>query len=88
MTVFKDAVDLWGADSQIGMLFEEMGELISAINRDKRERVDKASVEEEIADVAIMLEQMNHIYNQELIESWKQLKIGRLKARIQKELSK
>lgn len=88
MSVYKDAVDLWGPDSQIGMLFEEMGELMSAIIRDKRERTYKASVEEEIADVSIMLEQMNHIFNPALIESWKQLKIKRLEARIQKALSK
>jgi len=67
------------------MLCEEMGELISAVNRWRRKRDDGSSVEEEIADVRIMLKQMDHIFDKETIDWWEALKTGRLENRIKKE---
>ncbi len=80
--VLKKAVDTWGAESQIGMLMEEMGELMSAINRRHRCRTDKSTVEEELADVEIMLDQMRHIFDAEEVDRFKRLKIDRLEARL------
>ena len=33
------ALDCWGAEAQIGMAYEELGELITALNHFKRGRI-------------------------------------------------
>lgn len=75
---YKKAVEEWGAESQIGMLVEEMGELLSALNRRSRERTDKSTVEEELADVEIMLAQMRFVFDSEKVDEWKEIKTRRL----------
>jgi len=76
--VYKRAADTWGEESQVGMLIEEMGELLSAINRRHRCRTDKSTVEEELADVEIMLAQMRIIFDADLVDEWKAIKTKRL----------
>ena len=48
----------WGADAQVDMVVEEVGELLTAIGHAKRGRATSADVAGEIADVSIMLEQL------------------------------
>lgn len=60
-TICKMAVDTYGKESQVNLAFEEMGELIVAINHFRRKRVSKAEVLSEIADVFIMCEQLCYI---------------------------
>lgn len=55
------AVKKHGALPQIGMLYEEMGELMTAINQWTRGRVQIERVAEEMADVCIMLQQLSHV---------------------------
>lgn len=57
-TIFREAVERYGALPQIGMLHEEMGELMTAINQWARGRVELEKVAEEVADVCIMLQQL------------------------------
>ena len=57
--LYQKAINNWGKELQYGMLSEEVGELLSAINKYRRGRVDKKAVIEEIADVRIMLEQIS-----------------------------
>lgn len=57
-SIFREAVERYGALPQIGMLHEEMGELMTAINQWARGRVELARVAEEVADVFIMLQQL------------------------------
>lgn len=59
--ICKMAVDTYGKESQVNQAFEEMGELIAAINHFRRRRVSKAEVLSEIADVIIMCEQLCYI---------------------------
>lgn len=59
--ICKMAVDTYGKESQVNQAFEEMGELITAINHFRRGRVSKAEVLSEIADVFIMCEQLCYI---------------------------
>ena len=59
--ICKLAVDTYGKESQINQAFEEMGELIVAINHWRRGRATKEDVLSEIADVAIMCEQLCYI---------------------------
>lgn len=81
--IFKRAVDTYGADNQIGMLHEEMGELQTAINQYARGRVNKDAVVTEIADVMIMCEQMAEIFGREDVEAEKKRKIQRLAERLE-----
>ena len=52
------ALDMWGIDKQKEMLVEEMGELLTVMNHERRGRVCKVDVMDEIADVYIMIIQM------------------------------
>lgn len=58
-TTYTTAWEKWGAESQICMLHEEMAELVVAISRWGRGRAGLLPVAEEIADVAVMLEQIS-----------------------------
>lgn len=60
-TTCKMAVDIYGKESQINQTFEELGELIVALNHWKRGRATKADVFSEIADVIIMCDQLCYI---------------------------
>jgi len=55
---YNKAIELWGEDLQFGMLSEECGELLTAVNQWRRSRVNKAVVVEEMADVIIMIHQI------------------------------
>jgi len=86
MDVCREAVLLYGKEAQIGMLLEEMGELISALNRRlMRGRVDKATVEEELADVEVCLRQMRHVFPDDVIDMWVAIKLHRLEKKILKD---
>ena len=58
MNVYEEALRLWGIQAQIGMMMEEMGELIVALNRYDRGRIAASDVLEELVDVSIMIDQM------------------------------
>lgn len=57
--IYKEAWRLWGADTQIDILIEEMAELTMAILKARRHgAIWSRAVLEEIADVMICLEQV------------------------------
>ena len=56
--LYKEAVDKWGEESQINMLNEECGELITAVAQFRRGRTSHHDVMTELADVFIMVEQI------------------------------
>jgi NTP pyrophosphatase (non-canonical NTP hydrolase) len=62
------------------MLIEEMSECIMALQKFKRDMAsDKVgSVCEEIADVSIMVDQMNYVFNKDKIAKYKDFKLQRL----------
>ena len=77
IVVCKKAIDTFGVANQQLKAVEEMGELIQAI---AKALIGKEhNVEEEIADVEIMLTQLKIMYGLKKIEEWKQFKINRLK---------
>ena len=77
IVVGKKAIDTERAATQRLKAVEEMGELIQAIM--KALEGNKHNVEEEIADVEIMLTQLKIMYDLKKIEEWKEFKINRLK---------
>jgi len=70
--IYEDAIILWGKDSQIGMFHEEIGEVLQAINKFKRNSTNTNinHIVDELADLSIMLDQMvclfdiNDIFNE------------------------
>ena len=83
----------WGADSQIDILIEEMAELTQALLKTRRNGlVFSASVYEEMADVMICLDQVNHKLREcgkeDIILDNIDKKLERLKQRLMKSMGK
>lgn len=64
------------------MVIEECSELILAIQRYRRNRCKAVDIEEEVADVEIMLGQMRALFGDTNIDEVKMYKLNRLKERI------
>ena len=79
---YKAALEKWGYDAQLDMVIEECSELILAIQRYRRKRCEAIDIQEEIADVEIMLSQMRVLFGDKNIDEFKANKIMRLKERI------
>ena len=81
--IYKAALEKYGVGAQIGMLTEECGELLSAINKFNRSRCSNDDVLTELADVSIMVEQLSLIYvGYETFQIEKDKKLIRLLKRI------
>jgi NTP pyrophosphatase (non-canonical NTP hydrolase) len=80
------AMETWGEEAQIGMLHEEIGELLQAINKFRRNMSDDnhKNVCEEIADVEIMLDQMKILVGETFVLEWRHIKLKRLKEKLTK----
>lgn len=72
-----DAVNYFGTEPQKRQAIEECSELIQALCKDLRGK--SHNVEEEIADVMIMLEQLTHLYDNDKIEKFREEKINKLR---------
>jgi NTP pyrophosphatase (non-canonical NTP hydrolase) len=89
-SVYKRAVDLWGIESQINMMTEEIGELLQAISKFRRSqnKSDEVKIEaynhlcEEIADVENMINQFRYIFNPNIIDMYKEQKLKRILEKI------
>jgi NTP pyrophosphatase (non-canonical NTP hydrolase) len=59
--ILARAVDVYGAENQLLMVFEELGELMTALVQWQRGRVKTSHVCEEVADALVMLSQVGFI---------------------------
>lgn len=80
----------YGLESRVNIAQEELSELIQALSKLRRGQfIDpgaKARVNEEMADVYIMLNQLRHLLgNSREVDSWIREKVARQERRIQKE---
>lgn len=81
--VLQRALDTYGYDLQIAMVFEEMSELQKELCKYLRGKYSPASIAEEIADVEIMLEQMKMLFCcADDVRNERRHKIERLKERL------
>ncbi len=81
--IYKRAINEFGETTQLGVAQEECAELIAALSKYFRGDVDAIpKVQEEIADVEIMLEQLRMIFDRKGIDKAKKTKIQRLHFRI------
>lgn len=78
--LYNQVIESYGQDAQMIVAMEECSELIQAISKHLRGR--ETNLEEEIADVEIMLEQLKLMCNQSLVEEFKASKLQRLEQRL------
>lgn len=83
LKLYKEAIDLWGVDAQVDMVFEECGELVSILAKDRRGRAETQDILTELADVNIMCEQIGVLLGYGNFEAEKERKLQRLKERIE-----
>ena len=85
--VCSKAVDIYGTEAQIWMAIEEMAELLNAISKHRRDRVNREDICEEIADVSIMMIQLAYIFGAEDVNDYLEQKIDRLERRLAKHVA-
>lgn len=63
--LYKKAIKHWGEELQVGMLMEEVSEMLIAVNKLRRNKClgTIADLEDEIADVRIMIDQIIVLFN-------------------------
>ncbi len=83
MNIYQRAIKTWGQPLQKAMAIEEMAELTKAIIKDLRGKPHNA--EEEIADVKIMIRQLEEMYDKKLIDEWEKSKLERLEKILESE---
>ena len=81
--LYKKAITKWGIDAQTEMIYEECGELITALAQFRRGRTTRHDVITELADVSIMVEQIALLNGYDDFEKEKNRKLDRLKERIE-----
>lgn len=88
--ILKAAIEKWGIDAQIDMMIEECGELITALAKRNREINGTTSSEiiTELADVKIVLAQLELIFGVEKVNLEVERKMKRLIGRIYGKSSK
>lgn len=79
-SIYKQAIAKWGPELQMIVAIEELSELQKAIC--KYLRGSMTNVEEEIADVKIVLRQLEIMFEKEKIDGWENVKLERLAQRI------
>ena len=88
-SMLKSFIDLWGFDCQSNVCMEEMGELIQAICKYKREDYDEQyipNILEEIADVHNMINQLEEYFGYERIRKIREQKIAKAQNYLKKEI--
>jgi NTP pyrophosphatase (non-canonical NTP hydrolase) len=81
--VLQKAIKSYGVDMQLTVCIEEMSELIKELCKAKREMAKLENIAEEMADVKIMLDQLEIIFgNSEDVTACYHSKVNRLKTRM------
>lgn len=81
--IYNAALNQWGLAKQTFMVMEECGELLNVLAKAMRYRATKAEIITELADVAIMVEQMAFFYGEKNFIAEKERKLERLKNRLE-----
>ena len=84
LDILQKAIDHFGISNQIDVAIEEMAELTQALIHYKRGRT--ANIEEEIADVYVILQQIEIYFGcQHAVDTVREYKINRLAFLLEKE---
>lgn len=82
--IYNRAINTYGYNAQRLMLIEEIGELLNAIAKLSRARAKIDDVIEELADVAIMVNQIAFYWGWSDFNTIKEIKLQRLQERLNK----
>lgn len=82
--IYNRALNTYGYNAQRLMLIEEIGELLNAIAKLSRARAKIDDVIEELADVAIMVNQIAFYWGWSDFNTIKEIKLERLQERLNK----
>lgn len=77
--IYLKAINTFGENQQIIKAIEELGELSTALARHFTKNESSGNINEEIADVEIMLSQLRLIFSNAEIDHHKKEKLERLK---------
>lgn len=81
--ILKAAIDTYGAEAQTLMMLEEMSELAKELCKHARGKDNRTCIAEEIADVRIMLDQMEILHDcEDDAMLYRKLKLKRLGERM------
>lgn len=84
MSLLQRAITKWGEDAQTKMVLEEMSELQKEICKFWRGKDNRDAIAEEVADVEIMLDQLELMLDiQYQVEQHRQKKLRRLQKRLE-----
>ena len=93
--ILQIAIDHYGVESQLNKVDEELKELIEALDNWRKDKTKLPELVDEIADVMIMLEQLEMIASDIcevivpiLVDHRKEYKLNRLKQRIEDDNNK
>ena len=79
LKLYNKAIRIWGVGAQKNMIYEEIGELLTALARDDRGRSTKEDLLTELADVTIMCEQIAYVLGYDDYEKELDRKLVRLR---------
>lgn len=86
-SILNAAIMTYGVQAQINQSIQELAELIKELTKVNTDRFEMRKVSEEMADVFIMLEQLQMIFkNEGSVGEWEDLKVERLEERIKEEV--
>lgn len=81
--VFEHALATWGVEKQVDKAVEELGKLVVALMQNRKGRATDEDVITEIADVGIVLAQLERVWGVELVVAERARKIQRLRRKIE-----
>lgn len=86
MGIIKRVVEHYGKDKQLNVCIEELSELIKELCKDKRGQGNPDHIAEEMADVRIIMAQLDEIYqNTAAVATWTNRKMLRLEQRLEQD---
>lgn len=80
--IYENTLQKFGVENQLWMVVEEVGELLNAVGKMRRDRVTREDVITELADVTIMCEQIAQYVGWEDYEKELDYKLNRLNQRL------
>lgn len=88
-STLKNAIYTYGMEAQLNVCIEELSELIKELCKLKRGKGNYDSLAEEMADVKIILQELDIMFNNgEAVAEWINKKIERLKATLEADCQK
>ena len=67
--VYRAALEKWGVEAQYDQTIEECAELIAALKHLKRDKVDEEQIVSELADVTLMIGQLDWMFGEERVKA-------------------